>query len=54
MGLLVPTLIFAIVSALPSLLLMAVVHALPDSHIAVVVAICALVIAISVVIGSAL
>jgi hypothetical protein len=54
MGLLVPTLTLALVSALASVFLMAVAHAMPDPHLAVVVAICALVIAISVVIGAAL
>jgi hypothetical protein len=48
MWLLVP---FALVSALASVFLMAVAHALPDPQIAVI---CALIIALSVLIGSAL
>ena len=51
MWLLVPTLAFALVSAVVSAFLMAVAHVLPDP---VVVAICALVIATSVLIGAAL
>ena len=51
MWLLIP---FALISALASVFLIAIVHALPDPHFAVVIAICALIIAIGVLIGSTL